>query len=431
MGKLFKLKEWLTIPEAVKHLTEVLSEAVNESDIYRLALDGHLTLSVNFVNHAKAHRGKLIPMAQAERVQGIPVPPKNEYYEVTLGIPYGDNQIIQFEDMYENSNVVTLNGVFDLAMIGAEKIDIEDKFQMLTGGVAVDLIHLDGTFVVGQDGTVFYSILEELTPVKIESKPFKTIPATYMPANGLPDNSVLVVRTDAINEFLKSINLTQNLTDKLGEQHIRGREVSLLTNKVLLKSDEFVSVVDVCVAIADALYPIPKVGAWPITTRNNLNCQELHREEFKRDLSNGFLSAVFEKNRNIFNYKTDEYCDSLLIRRNAAESYIKSIGMVASTDIVAALFGKIQFESEMLKTNSIETVTPIKAVPRSDQHKSEILNVLAKLGYDPLALPREQKAGARSVAKSKAKEALPRMSRATFDKAWQALRNDEKLKDAT
>lgn len=192
-------------------MTDVLSEAVVESDIYRLALDGHLTLSVNFVNHAEAHRGKLIPIAQAKRVQGIPSPPKYEYHEVTLGIPYGDDQIIQFEIEEDEKNIVTLAGVFDLPMIGAEAIDIEDRFQMLTGGVSVDLINMDGTFVVSQDGAVFFSILEELTPQKLDRKNgYKITPATHMPANGLPDDSVLVVRTDSLNEFLKSMKSEQD-----------------------------------------------------------------------------------------------------------------------------------------------------------------------------------------------------------------------------
>ena len=47
---LYKLKEWLTAPDAAAHLSMALVEDVTEADVLQLALDGQLTLSVNFVN---------------------------------------------------------------------------------------------------------------------------------------------------------------------------------------------------------------------------------------------------------------------------------------------------------------------------------------------------------------------------------------------
>lgn len=81
-------------------------------------------------------------------------------------------------------------------------------------------------------------------------------------------------------------------------------------------------------------------------------------------------------------------------------------------------------------SSAVESTQKIKAVSRTEQHKSEILNMLATLGYNPLALPRKQKAGARSEAKQKARAKLPRITKDTFDKNWQALRNDGKIKDS-
>jgi hypothetical protein len=43
MNKLFKLKEWLTLKQAIGYISVVLDEPVTEADIYRLALDDHLT----------------------------------------------------------------------------------------------------------------------------------------------------------------------------------------------------------------------------------------------------------------------------------------------------------------------------------------------------------------------------------------------------
>jgi len=50
MGKLFKLKEWMTVADAARHISSLCEEEVNEADVLRLALDGHLKIAVNLVN---------------------------------------------------------------------------------------------------------------------------------------------------------------------------------------------------------------------------------------------------------------------------------------------------------------------------------------------------------------------------------------------
>ena len=66
MSKLLKLKEWLTTDEAAKRLSISAGEEVTEADILRLALDGHLTLSVYLVNHAKALTGRFVPFSETK-----------------------------------------------------------------------------------------------------------------------------------------------------------------------------------------------------------------------------------------------------------------------------------------------------------------------------------------------------------------------------
>jgi hypothetical protein len=48
MSKLFRLREWLTLPEAARYLSGALSEQVGEADVLRHGLDGQLKLSVFF-----------------------------------------------------------------------------------------------------------------------------------------------------------------------------------------------------------------------------------------------------------------------------------------------------------------------------------------------------------------------------------------------
>ena len=59
MSKLLKLKEWLTLEDAVNHISKKLDETITIADLYRLALDGHLKLSLYFVNSAYGVEGKL------------------------------------------------------------------------------------------------------------------------------------------------------------------------------------------------------------------------------------------------------------------------------------------------------------------------------------------------------------------------------------
>lgn len=68
MTKLFKLKKWLTVPDAARHLSIVFGEEVREADLLRLALDGHLKLRVNFVNHARARCGEVASIEYAKNI---------------------------------------------------------------------------------------------------------------------------------------------------------------------------------------------------------------------------------------------------------------------------------------------------------------------------------------------------------------------------
>ena len=53
------------MPDAVRHLSIVFDEDVSEADVLRL--------SVYFVSHATAKRGKTVPLSEAKKVPGIPL----------------------------------------------------------------------------------------------------------------------------------------------------------------------------------------------------------------------------------------------------------------------------------------------------------------------------------------------------------------------
>lgn len=245
MSRLFKLREWLTPGEAAAHISSILGEPVGKAELYRFALDGHLTLSVDFVNKTYVRKGKWH---------------KNEQYEMEIKellTSIAEKRDMPIPEEYEkkaskgiwtasDESVQTISGVWDLSMIGNEKLDIEHKYQQETYGPDVTLTNIDGTFV--QKGDVVCQLQEDFEDnemqlgSKANEKALKEHIATekihgdaakkiwgkykkarekylekrrnqprernYYPAGSLPEDSVLVVRTNEITRFIQSLEDT-------------------------------------------------------------------------------------------------------------------------------------------------------------------------------------------------------------------------------
>ncbi|MCI1005231.1 hypothetical protein [Herbaspirillum sp. C7C8] len=287
MGKLFNLKEWLTIPEAAKHLSNICAEEVSDADVLRLGLDGHLKLSVNFVNHARARRGRPIPFTIADCFKAI----SSGEYPKDLKWHFGDGTLVKAlnpqlnlsdedakkADVYPLSlnldgkrfltledSIIILKGIWDLPMIGGERLDIEHEYQYLTGGPRVTLCQFDGgALVESEDGTYICQLQEsfddneyeagslarlEIIKGKIANKDVTKEEGNklldehkerrkvfldrqkenneagnqinnYYPAAGLPSDGVLVVRTKEIRAFERRL-----LGEKDAEKPLTTRE---------------------------------------------------------------------------------------------------------------------------------------------------------------------------------------------------------------
>ena len=155
MKKLFNLRKWLTVAETAQHLSIIFGEEVSDADVLRLALDEHLRLSVNFVNHTKARRGKVISIDEVElrkMPNWLPVP--DELKDLPVFTP---EELNLDGDRYLrlSSKVTSIEGVWDLPMIGGESLDIEHLYQSLTDGPEVTLSCLDGAFVEGENGDIW------------------------------------------------------------------------------------------------------------------------------------------------------------------------------------------------------------------------------------------------------------------------------------
>lgn len=277
-SKLFKLKEWLTLPETAKYLSSLFDEEVSEVDVLRLALDGHLKLSVHLPNPTNVIRGDVVSEEESIRKE-MEVPRHLLEATYRAKFPEFDGDIDQVEfgtpTVMESINIddkrfinldkkiTTIKGVYDLPLFGGERLDIEHEYLVLTDGpdLIETLLGLDGAFVSNLDGSVVYQIQEsfdnneffdgsiaQLEKLKayiankdveeerenklladhkkkreeyLEKRKKKNHEDDYFPAGGLPSDRVLVVRTSALLD----------LQDRVSENQLEAKQISPKTEK--------------------------------------------------------------------------------------------------------------------------------------------------------------------------------------------------------
>lgn len=238
LSKLLKLKQWLSIEDAAKRLTISAGEDVTKTDILRLAIDGHLTLSVYFVNHARGRPARIEPLG-TQHYCNAPLlfeygPPR--YVTIRGEMLPNNEEVLTYEG--DEQNPEKLEGVWDLLMLGAECLDVEHAYQQLTGGPAVELICLGGPLVASADRSKIFQILDSYKcPVreptmsatdwmdalvgldavkqpKEEALSRLKYETVYYPAGGLPEGSIFVVRTAALREFEEKQLVDEAPTEK-------------------------------------------------------------------------------------------------------------------------------------------------------------------------------------------------------------------------
>lgn len=241
MSKLLSLKPWLSLVEAANYLEGIFNEQVALADVFRFCLSGHLIISANFVNHGRARLAKKLPISEA----GFTVMPaleksdppriilrlserampefeiwlKSNPHEAallkerkeSLFVCLRGGEVGGGECITRGGDVETIDGLWDLTMIGAERLDIEHALQQETGGASVDLICLDGVLLSRPDGT-YARLQDEFTD---EERPRKTFDINaspedrrqeeqkrYFPAGRLPPDVPLVVRPEHLLKFV-------------------------------------------------------------------------------------------------------------------------------------------------------------------------------------------------------------------------------------
>ncbi len=234
-SKLSLLKNWLTLTDSAKYLTRALGEDVSVADLLHLALQQKLTLSISLVTGHFGATGKQISMEDAELcrfsiknerpdrvIETITGAKKQAYLKYLSGErltnnAYGvinrpkEDAAVQFKGnvLHDYSGVLEFDeddiqyvyGLWDLTMMGAEALDIEDDFYRHIGGPDV---------ILSTNSGVILSHPEIDSWLKLyHSEPYASNDLNaedFIPADRLPEQEPIVIRRDELQRFADSLN---------------------------------------------------------------------------------------------------------------------------------------------------------------------------------------------------------------------------------
>ncbi len=162
--KVFTLRKWLSLQEAAEHLSDLFSESVTERDVLNLALDGALTLSVNFLSQYET---------------GIICEPVTEDHWL-----WG----LSSTGFARTKKEVTLHGIYDLPMIAGNKAIVQ-RFAFKYDDVPFE----NGIYLAAESGDVI-----ELQCTIFHDDGDGQRYTAKQSAIELPDGAILCIRPSAL-----------------------------------------------------------------------------------------------------------------------------------------------------------------------------------------------------------------------------------------
>ncbi len=277
MDKLFELKEWVTLDEAKKHLNGILKQKIKKTDLYRLALDGHIILSVNFINGADAKLGKIINFSDLTEVHFYESPvievlvkdgklPTDTPNKTPKGKVLDDSRQQQFipdnwddehrertddKDVHRDK-LSTVWGVWDIVPVWNGKLEIEHKYYLSIEGVSSTAINLEGILLKQDDAACeLYTRHKTITRDDVDdfnkqisqcgvsplgkiddtglSKLNENLRNSFYPSNALPDDAIWCIRTCELNDFIKAhINATPETQEPKQQLEPTGAHLAII-----------------------------------------------------------------------------------------------------------------------------------------------------------------------------------------------------------
>lgn len=208
MTKLIDLQEWVTLERAAEYIAGLLREPVLPADVLRLGLEERLTLSVYF-------------------------PLETPFFWSTGS----------FEDPDAKMREENLAGVFDLPMLGDERLEVEKAIQRLTDGPELEANSASGIFLTRDE--CLHQLLCDDDPEHDWS------------ADRFPDYAQFVVRTQAIKRFAKSLKTDPDKPLTTRERRTVLVIIAALCDELKIKTSEH--------GAAAAITRITEASGYPIS----------------------------------------------------------------------------------------------------------------------------------------------------------------------
>jgi hypothetical protein len=130
----------------------MFQDEVKEKDVLQLALNGHLKLSVKFINGTKVKLGKIVQNEIEYRKKGSPKSHKEKHQPKHTSdcLDIGDGRFIRLDD-----KVFSVKGIYELSMLGNGRLAIESIYQELTDGPEITHADPAGVLVEGMFGGMY------------------------------------------------------------------------------------------------------------------------------------------------------------------------------------------------------------------------------------------------------------------------------------
>lgn len=194
MRSTFITKSWYTLAEASRQLVERYPSS-DEATVLQLAVEGQLTMSVVFSDRVPADLFQLVREEDLSYVE-LPLPSGKG----SIKIPDGGAVVYALDGRPYQATGQRINlgegSAFDLAMIGGEAADVQDRLWALHGKPREETSNIDGTFC---------SVEMEAGPALLRlMEPFEDESEGYYPMGRLPSTAMLVVAHEDLVALLEA-----------------------------------------------------------------------------------------------------------------------------------------------------------------------------------------------------------------------------------
>ena len=216
MKKFYKLKKWLTIDEAAHRLSIELGADVTKADIFQLASDEQLRISVNFPHDWD---GKICHVTTDLELA-------SKFKEIT-GLEGEVVKIYEYEKCNSDEFIkvhpelyLLKAGVYEVKLIGNSKVDIENAFKFERNLKLTPVYNLAGFYVFTNNGIVIerQTIVDDIPYIELEGlERANKYEKFHYPCSGIKeiDGAFFVIQTEHLNQFLASLDSDVDSNSKL------------------------------------------------------------------------------------------------------------------------------------------------------------------------------------------------------------------------